>query len=130
MPKPHHRQATWPPRVSIPPPVALPRPPTGSRQPASALTLAGGALGGGAGAVVRGRARSRARIGRTSIGVVALPLRGERAGGSGWRQEAPRALERGLWTLPTGWPRRARLAGARGGVRARPAGRIQPPKQQ
>ena len=25
MPKPHRRQATWPPRVSIPPSVALPR---------------------------------------------------------------------------------------------------------
>ena len=28
MPKPHRRQASWPPRVSVPPSVALPRPPT------------------------------------------------------------------------------------------------------
>ena len=28
MPKPPHRQAPWPPGVSVPPSVALPRPPT------------------------------------------------------------------------------------------------------
>ena len=28
MPKPHRRQASWPPRVSVPPSVALPPPPT------------------------------------------------------------------------------------------------------
>jgi hypothetical protein len=100
---------------------ATPAAASGCRQPAAALTLAGGALGGGAGAVGRGRARSRARIDRTSIGVVARPLRGERAGGSGGRQEAPRALERGPAALPSGWPGRGRLAPLAGGRAARTA---------
>ena len=109
---------------------ATPAAASGCRQPASALTLAGGALGGGAAAVRRGTARSRASLDRASIGAVAQPLRGERAGGARRRQEAPRALERGPGALPSGWAGRGRLALLTGGVRRVPQSVFNLPKPQ